>query len=290
MSSIRSSLAVALCLLAPALHAHAQTAAPAITAEADARRKINLSGRERMLSQYMAKAVCFATLGIDQKTQLDEMKLAHHMFERTLVDLRDGNAVQQMLPLPETDKAIHAALDDVERLWYPYGIAVNKLDFAAVTAQNMPLLTKMNDAVELFLKKYSAKNIAPEIAAALNISGRQRMLTQKSSKEFCLIASGQDAAGNRTNLKATIALFQASLAALKNGNPEMGLKAAPGTAINDQIAKVNAAWQPIHDIFARVAEGATPTPEEILAISRQNVAVMESATAMTNLYEKAANQ
>jgi len=288
MLPIRSILAAALCCLAPALEAHAQTAPPAITVEADGKRKINLSGRERMLSQYMAKAVCFATLGIDQKTQLEEMNLAHHMFERTLIDLRDGSTIQQMLP--EEDKGINAALDEVERLWYPYGIAVKNLDLAAVTAQNMPLLTKMNDAVTLFQKKYAAKTVAPEIAAALNISGRQRMLTQKSSKEFCLIVSGQDAPANRTNLKTTIALFQTSLAGLKDGNPEMGLKAAPNPGLVEQIAKVAAAWQPMADIFTRVADGAKPTPEEVLAISRQNVAVMETANTMTTLYEKAATQ
>jgi len=290
MTLIRSILAVTLAVscLAPITSAQAQAQAPAITIEADGKRKINLSGRERMLSQYMAKAVCFATLGIDQKTQVDEMKLAHHMFERTLVDLRDGSTVQQMLP--EEDKVINAALDEVERLWYPYGIAVKNLDLAAVTAQNMPILTKMNDAVTLFQKKYAAKTVAPEIAAALNISGRQRMLTQKSSKEFCLIVSGQDVAANRTNLKATIALFQTSLTGLKDGNAEMGLKAAPNPGIVEQIGKVGAAWQPMAEIFARVADGAKPTPEEVLAISRQNVAVMETANAMTTLYEKTASQ
>jgi hypothetical protein len=288
MSLIRSLIAATLFCVAPALSAHAQSAAPAITVEADGKRKINLSGRERMLSQYMAKAVCFATLGIDQKTQIEEMKIAHHLFARTLVDLRDGSAVQQMLP--EEDLGINTALDEVERLWYPYGIAVEKLDLAAVVAQNVPLLTKMNDAVTLFQKKYAAKKVAPEIAAALNISGRQRMLTQKSSKEFCLVISGQDPTGNRTNLKATIALFQASLAGLKDGNEAMGLKTAPNAALQEQIGKVAAAWQPMYEIFARVADGASPTPDEILAISRQNVAVMETANAMTFLYEKAATQ
>jgi len=292
MTLIRSILAATLAVscLAPVQSAHAQTATPAITVEADAKRKINLADRERMLSQYMAKAVCFAALGIDQKAQLEELKFAHHMFERALVDLRDGSTTQRLLPVDTTDKPINNALDDVERLWYTYGIAVKKLDLPTVSAENLALLEKIDTVVTVFQMRNAAKHVAPDVSAAISISGRQRMLTQKSSKEFCLIVSGQDVAANRTNLKATIALFQTSLTGLKDGNAEMGLKAAPNPGIVEQIGKVGAAWQPMSEIFARIADGAKPTPEEVLAISRQNVAVMETANAMTTLYEQSASQ
>ncbi len=264
----------------------AQTAASAepITVKADGKRKINLSGRQRMLSQSMAKAVCFANLKVDEKLQFDDLQLAHHLFERTLVELRDGSSVQRMLP--EEDLKINAALDEVEKVWYVYGKAVKARDFAAVVAQNLTVSTKSNDAVTLFQQKYgSMADVTPEIAAALNISGRQRMLTQKSSKEFCLVASGIDATGNRTALNATIELFEASMAALKDGNKEMGLAAAPSTGIVDQIGKVNAAWAPMKVIFGRVANGGEPTPEEVAAISKQNGAVMEAANVIAGFYE-----
>ena len=264
----------------------AQTAASAepITVKADGKRKINLSGRQRMLSQSMAKAVCFANLKVDEKLQLDDLQLAHHLFERTLVELRDGSSVQRMLP--EEDLKINAALDEVEKVWYVYGKAVKARDFAAVVGQNLTVLAKSNDAVTLFQQKYgSMADVTAETAAALNISGRQRMLTQKSSKEFCLVASGIDATGNRTALKATIALFEASMAGLKDGNKEMGLATAGSPGVLDQIGKVNAAWTPMKAIFARVADGGEPTPEEVAAISKQNVAVMEAANVIAGFYE-----
>ncbi len=255
-----------------------------ITTKADGKRKINLSGRQRMLSQYMAKAVCFASLKVDEKMQIDEMQLAHHLFERTLVELRDGSAVQRMLP--EADLAINDALDEAERVWYVYGKAVKERDIAAVVGQNLTVLAKSNDVVTLFQKKYgSSGDVAPEIAAALNISGRQRMLTQKSSKEFCLVAAGIDAASNRTALKTTIEFFDTSMASLKDGNPAMGLAAAPSPAVIEQIGKANAAWAPMKAIFARVAGGAQPSPEDIAAISKQNVAVMETANVIVGMYE-----
>ena len=269
---------------AQALVQSAATPEP-ITSKADGKRKINLSGRQRMLSQYMAKAVCFANLHVDEKLQIDEMSLAHHLFERTLVEMRDGSAVQRMLP--EEDLGINTALDEVERVWFVYGKAVKAREIAAVVGQNLTVLTKSNDAVTLFQKKYgSSGDVAPEIAAALNISGRQRMLTQKSSKEFCLVATGIDSAGNRAALKASIELFEKSMAGLKDGNTAMGLGAAPSPEILDQIGKVNAAWALMKAIFARVSEGAEPTPEEVSAISKQNVSVMEAANSIVSMYEK----
>jgi hypothetical protein len=262
----------------------AVAASEPITAKADGKRKINLSGRQRMLSQYMAKAVCFANLKVDEKLQLDELQLAHHLFERTLVEMRDGSVVQRMLP--EEDLGINTALDEVELVWYPYAKAVKARDTAAVVGQNLTVLTKSNDAVTLFQKKYgSSGDVALEIAAALNISGRQRMLTQKSSKEFCLVASGLDTPANRTALKATIDLFEKSMAGLKDGNKEMGLGAAPSKGIIDQIGKVTEAWAPMKAIFSKVAEGSEPTPDDVAAISKQNVAVMEAANVIVGMYE-----
>ncbi|MEQ1695803.1 MAG: type IV pili methyl-accepting chemotaxis transducer N-terminal domain-containing protein [Hyphomicrobiaceae bacterium] len=261
-------------------------ATEAITAKTDGKRKINLSGRQRMLSQYMAKAVCFANLRVDEKLQLDELQVAHHLFERTLVELRDGSPVQRMLP--EEDLKINTALDEVEKVWYVYGKAVKVRDMVAVVDQNLAVLSKSNDVVTLFQKKYGAADtVAPEIAAALNVSGRQRMLTQKASKEFCLVASGMDGTGNRTALKATLELFDKSMAGLKDGSAELGLGAAPSKAIIDQIGKVNDAWTPMKAIFGKVAEGGAPSPEDVAAISKQNVAVMEAANVIVGLYEAA---
>ena len=258
-----------------------------ITVKADGKRKINLSGRQRMLSQYMAKAVCFAALKVDTDKQLNEMKLAHYLFDRTLTDLRDGSPVAQMLP--ETDPTIIAALAEVRTLWDRYGKAVMNRELLPVVEQNLAVLTKANDAVTLFQAKYGATDIAPEIATAINIAGRQRMLTQKASKEFCLIAAGIDAAANRTNLKATIALFQASASGLRDSNPKMGLKNAPNIEIRTQLNRVSIAWEPMYEIFSKVAGGAQPSDGDVEIVSTQNVAVMEAANKTVSLYESTTN-
>jgi Type IV pili methyl-accepting chemotaxis transducer N-term len=262
-----------------------EAAPQVISVPADGRRKINLSGRQRMLSQYMAKAVCFAALGIDKPAQTNEARLAHYLFAKTLTDLRKGSATQQMLP--ETEPGILTALEVVDILWKSYGASVATDDLPSVVLQNPAVLAKMNDAVALVQKKYgSSGDVAPPLAAALNYSGRQRMLTQKSSKEFCLVASKIDEAANRTNMKATVALFEKSMRGLKTGDASMGLEAAPTPEIAAQIDKVEQAWAGLKVIFDKVADGAVPTPDEVATIARRNVDVMYATNEIVDLYEK----
>lgn len=263
----------------------AETATSGITSKSDGKRKINLSGRQRMLSQYMAKAVCFANLKVDAATQVNELRTAHHLFDQTLKDFRTGTTVQLMLP--ETDAGILAALDEVDKVWATYGAAVVNQELAPTTSLNTTVLAKANDAVTLFQQKYgSSGDVTPPVAAALNVSGRQRMLTQKSSKEFCLIATGVDTDANRKNLKTSVELYEKSMLGLKNGDKTMGLEAAPAPQIVDGIAKSYAEWTKIKVIFDRVINGSDPTNEDIATVSRQNVAIMEAANVVVELYEK----
>jgi hypothetical protein len=261
--------------------AWAQAPPVTISVEADGKRKINLSGRQRMLSQVMAKAACFASIAIDETAQLQELKLSQHLFETTLVDLRDGSKIQKLLP--ETDLAINAALDTMEENWYPFGQAITKRDFATVSSQNTAILTKSNDLVTLFQKKYGTPKVAAS-AATLNIAGRQRMLTQKASKEFCLIAAGKDETENRTALKASVALFEATMLSLKTGDAKLGLK-TPDAKILEQIAHADEVWKPMSKIFTQLADGSKPSHDQLAAISRQSVPVMEAVNAIVESYE-----
>jgi hypothetical protein len=62
--------------------------------------------------------------------------------------------------------------------------------------------------------------------AVLNISGRQRMLSQRMSKEVLLVAAGNLSV--RDSLQATSDEFNGTLGDLINGNAERGLPAALG--------------------------------------------------------------
>ena len=73
--------------LPPAPPAQAETL---IGAEA-AKRKINLAGRQRMLSQRMAMLACMADSDVQTENALARADAAHDLFDRTLQGLRFGD-------------------------------------------------------------------------------------------------------------------------------------------------------------------------------------------------------
>ena len=81
-----------------------------------------------------------------------------------------------------------------------------------------------------------------EYAVIINLAGRQRMLTQKMSKEMFMIAKGVDADANRENLKKTAALFDTTLKGLINGDSSTGLPATTNATTLKTMQKVQGMW------------------------------------------------
>jgi hypothetical protein len=118
---------------------------------------VNLAGRQRMLSQKMAKEVCFIALGVDADGQRDALQKSHDLFKRTLKGLVDGDA-ELGLPVLDSD-SIKRQLGKVDDLWKTYAPLVEKCiaDSAAATGLvpevaeiNTQVLTEMNKAVTMF--------------------------------------------------------------------------------------------------------------------------------------------
>lgn len=290
----RLRIAAAAILFASSLAALPErvTAQAAITSVEDGKRKINLSGRQRMLSQRMAKAACFAALGIDVPGHLVMAQDAHALFDVTLRGLRRGDSSLGMLP--EHAPAVLAELDRVDTLWIDYGAAIDRVVragavdpdlLARVAALSVPTLVQMDVAVAEFEKRYGSTQLHPSLALALNVSGRQRMLTQKASKEFCLVAYGSEVEANRTALAATVDLFDRSLAALTDGDYEVGLPEPPTDELRSQLALVRTLWVPLLDVFRATAAGATPDARQIALIAAENNDVLREMNRVVEMYE-----
>ena len=278
--ALATTISVAIAVAFPGTPVSAQKIEPKL----DISRKLNLASRQAMLSQLMAKAVCFTALGADATTQLNELRFAHHLFDETLLETRSGSIVQNTRPVVDDD--IVPLLDDIDGLWEKFGPAVLVRDKATVASLDPTLLDKLVEIVARFEKKYGA--LAPgsaEISAGLNVSRHQRVLTQQASKEFCFVAANIDAAGNRARLKATMALLNKSWRGLSAGDPSLGLTPAPAGEIDDQIARVGAEWSRLSPIFLRAADGAAPSREETAEAARQTAEVMHSTNLVVQLYE-----
>jgi methyl-accepting chemotaxis protein len=78
-------------------------------------------------------------------------------------------------------------------------------------------------------------------ALVVNIAGKQRMLTQKISKNIFYLHRHQQIDFNELNI--AIEEFKYGLDSLKNGNKSRGITPAPTDKIAEQLAKITILWQ-----------------------------------------------
>ncbi len=260
---------------------------------------LNLSGKQRMLTQKMSKEVMLIALDVDKEKNLQNLAATAALFDKTLKGLRDGDAD---LRLPQTvNDRIRKRLKKVEKIWsgfYPVvqsivqNRAVTPSQVEMIATNNLPLLKQMNKCVKLYEKDagHAGLKADPGLAVTINLSGKQRMLTQKMSKEFLLVALGHDSENNKLNLLETYTLFERTLKGLMDGDATLDLPGTKNEAIRRQLDVVNNIWISFKPMVAYGAEpGITTIPrEKIEQLARGNLPLLKEMNKAVGMYEKEA--
>lgn len=257
---------------------------------------LNLSGRQRMLTQKMSKEVLLVALDVDKAANVDNLKSTSALFDKTLTGLKDGDA---SVGLPATSsKRILRQLTKVEELWagfYPTIQAitsngsVSAEQVAEIAAKNLPLLKQMNKTVGAYEKAAAKGGLStdPGLAATINLAGKQRMLTQKMSKEFLLIAYGQDAEANRLSLLETLTLFDRTLVGLFSGDATLGLPGNPSAGVKAQLDVVQGLWNSFKPVVeAGSATGSSIAAGQISQLASSNLPLLREMNKAVGMYEK----
>jgi hypothetical protein len=212
---------------------------------------INLAGKQRMLTQKMSKEALLIAKGINIKSNTESLKKTIALFDKTLIGLRNGD---KSLHLPKTtDKDIVKQIDKVVSLWKSFKIHVDKVAdgktekaiLVAIDKENLPLLKNMNMVVQMY-EDDSSSNLDPQMAKTINLAGRQRMLTQKMTKELLLIANKLKSNANVESLKSTGELFKDTLTNLMTNNKE----AMQDPNIAKRLVTVQALWTEYQTVIA----------------------------------------
>ena len=262
---------------------------------------LNLSGKQRMLTQKMSKEIMLVALGIDTEKNLASLAKTSELFDKTLKGLRNGSAE---LGLPPTRaNRILRQLDKIDAIWakfYPVvqtilkNKAVTKEQVAAIAKNNLPLLKEMNKAVGLYEKDAEKGGLksAPGLAATLNLSGKQRMLTQKMSKEFLLVAYGHDVDDNKLSLLETYSLFERTLKGLRDGDTTLGLPATKQPHILAQLDVVEGLWGKFKPIVAYGADYKTTSipKDKIEVLANTNLPLLKEMNKAVGMYAKEAGK
>ncbi|MGB0370962.1 MAG: type IV pili methyl-accepting chemotaxis transducer N-terminal domain-containing protein [Opitutales bacterium] len=260
---------------------------------------INIAGRQRMLTQKMSKEILLASYNPDFADYYKSASQTALLFDATLDGLLNGN---QQMGLPGTkSKTIVRQIDKISMIWQPFYEAVsavagsksaNPMAINLIVKNNVPLLKEMNKAVKLYEQEYSTGegNTDPRFAVTINLAGKQRMLTQKMSKEFVLIAKGHDAEENQNNLKGTYQLFDQTLQGLKNGDETLNLDASINTPeIDAQLAKVQELWTAFKPSMEKAANEGTAaiTLADVQQVADDNVPLLKEMNKAVKLFEVA---
>jgi hypothetical protein len=260
---------------------------------------LNLSGKQRMLTQKMSKEIMLVALDVDKPHNLQNLANTAALFDKTLKGLRNGS---EELRLPPTSSGrILRQLDKIDGIWAEFYPVVQKIlaskevssdQVTQVAQNNLPLLKQMNKAVGLYEKdaKKGGLKAAPGLAATINLAGKQRMLTQKMSKEFLLLAYGYNPEDTKLSLLETYSLFERTLTGLLDGDETLGLPGTKPQQIRDQLGVVKGLWgqfKPIVEYAADYKTSEIPR-DKIETLAKTNLPLLKEMNKAVGMYEKEA--
>lgn len=252
---------------------------------------INLAGRQRMLTQRISKEIMLVALRHDVPENIRSITANSGQFGRVLRGLRHGDR-ELALP-PTTEPEILDRLARVEELWPVFedhvaavaaSSSVTPRQIEVVAETNLPLLRVANEVVTAY-EDAARRHAHSMLAIAINLSGAQRMLSQKMSKELYLIGLDNNADANRQSLRQSIERFDNVHSGLVSGDSQLLLLPAPTQAIRDQLATVEGLWGEFRPMVLGAAGGAPVDRRLIADTAGLNVALLTEMNAAVNMYE-----
>ena len=230
---------------------------------------INKSGRQRMLSQRMAKAYLQLGQAIDVERSKKVLEQSVSLFDQQLTELKAFS------PMPENK----TALLEMSLAWSSYkgvltGTMPNPRDARTVLTLNEEILV-VAQASTVQLEKHSGS----AIGRFVNMSGRQRMLSQRMAKFYQAINWGiatPDAHDKLLDARKEFVAAMAQLCESQRNTPEIvrALELAQMQWVFfDNAIGVSAAGS--HN-RAQLATNVATTSERILEVMEQ----------ITGMYEK----
>jgi hypothetical protein len=248
--------------------------------------QVNLSGKQRMLTQKMTKEVLLISLGINIEENKKNLEASMHLFDQILLGLKKGDDSLKLTKTSDTETL--SQLDKVSTLWKTFKSNLNlfKIDnknkqlLENITKENLPLLSTMDKAVSLYVANSGSD--LNDLAIVINLSGKQRMLTQKMAKEFLLIAKGLNIPENQESLDITAKQFEMVLQGLKKGDKALALPETKDKNIQTQLKKVSQVWKK----FYKVLDSSDKEEKVLQEVEKLSLVVLTEMNKAVKMYEK----
>jgi hypothetical protein len=248
----------------PALAGDSVVVPAAFQQDNGASERINFSGKLRMLSQRIPSAACHLAAGVDEEGAKKLLTGATAEFNKIINGLEFGDEALNMKGAEERPKTLYRIAKLVEN-WKPMSDAAEAMVAGDMSPANLQTILDQNTAVLDEAKKLVTEinsqyanpfEIVQADAMLVDVAGRQRMLTQKMSKESCMVSNKLGTADTAAALQETMQTFNMSLMALREGMPAVGIRRPPTAAIATGLQEVSKHWTGVKPALDAILAGA----------------------------------
>lgn len=246
------------------------TSLPTYAAIESLSQAINESGRLRMLSQRIAKAYLLTAMDIQpEKAQL-QFNGSINKFNNNLTDLKKFTSSMN-------NTAIEISLSIIQKEWSNYKTILHTPFTKDAASEILTSSDKTLAACEELVLQLE-KTAQRQSARWVNLSGRQRMLSQRIAKFYSAISLNGANTVYDEGLRIAITEFEVALNQLIESPDNTHF-------VNHKLRKVQTQWNFSKQGFKQLTKGAS-TP---LVISMTTETILRQMNDITALYEEIDN-
>ena len=266
---------------------------------------INLAGKQRMLTQMIAKDMLMYQANMDAKEKLESLNNSVKLFDKTLEGLYNGDKELNIVgtKLPKIRKELAIAKSSWSKAKELIPKTIKDKSNKELTKDLISYLDKtkdeMNIAVGLYAKSLNRQKQYMKLNSIINgftvkknrvkhlvnLAGKQRMLTQRVSK-LALECALHLIPDSCKRLEQYVNLYKKTLLGFKNGDKELDLEATKSKEALTQIDKLIKMWKPFEEAALKVQNSGGKDKEALNYILKHNAGLLKESNHLVEIFDK----